>query len=229
METKLGKQCKKCGGLEREIKSGKCIVCKKEYARIYRAKNKERIQENIRKCWAKNKEKYKISKKKWREKNKEKLTISSREWQRNNKEKVRKRNKKWKTNNREKVNKAARNWRKNNPEKQKEIQKRWSKNNPEKTRIKNQKRRAKIANSYGTYTINEWKQLCKLYDYRCLACGKKTKLTVDHVIPLDLGGANTIDNIQPLCKSCNSKKCNKHIDYRTKPLIKRWIQNSLIN
>jgi 5-methylcytosine-specific restriction endonuclease McrA len=229
MDTKIGKQCEKCGGFEREVKTGKCIVCKKEYARIYREKNKERIQEGVRNCWKKNKEKYKVAKKKWRENNKEKRTIASREWQRNNKDKVKERNKKWKTNNKDKVNKAEKNRRLKNPEKFKEADRKWSKNNPEKTRIKNQRRRAKLANSYGAYTQNEWKNLCNLYDNRCLACGKKNNLTVDHVIPLDLGGANTIDNIQPLCKPCNSSKCNKHIDYRTKPLMERWVQNSFFD
>jgi 5-methylcytosine-specific restriction endonuclease McrA len=39
-------------------------------------------------------------------------------------------------------------------------------------------------------------------------------LTEDHVVPLSLGGSNDIDNIQPLCKSCNSSKRGRHIDYR---------------
>ena len=43
--------------------------------------------------------------------------------------------------------------------------------------------------------------------------GKK-KLTVDHIVPVSLGGKNTIDNLQPLCLTCNSKKHNKIIDYR---------------
>jgi 5-methylcytosine-specific restriction endonuclease McrA len=39
-------------------------------------------------------------------------------------------------------------------------------------------------------------------------------LTRDHVVPLKHGGLNTIENIQPLCGSCNSRKHLKHIDYR---------------
>ena len=37
---------------------------------------------------------------------------------------------------------------------------------------------------------------------------------MDHVVPLKLGGANTVDNVQPLCGSCNCKKHLKIIDYR---------------
>ncbi len=32
---------------------------------------------------------------------------------------------------------------------------------------------------------------------------------VDHIVPLAAGGSNTIDNLQPLCRSCHSKKTVK--------------------
>ena len=77
-------------------------------------------------------------------------------------------------------------------------------------------RAAKIA--AGTFTGEEWKALCDAVGNICLCCGEAKKLTVDHIVPISKGGANTIDNLQPLCKSCNSSKKAKIVDYRPKDL-----------
>lgn len=67
----------------------------------------------------------------------------------------------------------------------------------------------------GKHTAAEWRELCNKYGNRCLCCGSTEHLTKDHVVPLSLGGTNAIDNIQPLCLSCNSRKGNREIvDYR---------------
>lgn len=76
------------------------------------------------------------------------------------------------------------------------------------------RRRAREAGADGSFTQKEWNRLCKKYDNRCVACGKKTKLEVDHIVPLSKGGSSYISNIQPLCRSCNASKSDKTIDYR---------------
>lgn len=56
-----------------------------------------------------------------------------------------------------------------------------------------------------------------LYRSTCLACGRREpaiRLTVDHVIPLSLGGTNSLDNFQPLCADCNRRKGARLVDYR---------------
>jgi 5-methylcytosine-specific restriction endonuclease McrA len=46
------------------------------------------------------------------------------------------------------------------------------------------------------------------------------KLTVDHVIPISMDGSNNIENIQPLCRECNSAKHTQTIDFRL--TANRW-------
>jgi 5-methylcytosine-specific restriction endonuclease McrA len=79
------------------------------------------------------------------------------------------------------------------------------------------KRRIRKKGNGGSHTLSEWQDVKKKYNYTCLCCGKQEPeitLTVDHVIPVSKGGTNNIDNIQPLCRSCNPRKSNKIIDYR---------------
>jgi hypothetical protein len=52
------------------------------------------------------------------------------------------------------------------------------------------------------------------YGKICLCCGSTKRLSLDHIVPVHLNGKNTLENIQPLCKSCNSSKGTNIIDYR---------------
>jgi len=51
-------------------------------------------------------------------------------------------------------------------------------------------------------------------DKKCLRCGATDNLTIDHIIPVIIGGKSYEDNLQTLCKSCNSWKNATVIDYR---------------
>ncbi len=48
---------------------------------------------------------------------------------------------------------------------------------------------------------------------KCAACEIDHDLTIDHVHPLSKGGKHEIENIQVLCRSCNSKKKQETILY----------------
>ena len=41
---------------------------------------------------------------------------------------------------------------------------------------------------------------------QCVECSSKFDLQYDHVIPVALGGATTVDNLQLLCGECNRLK-----------------------
>lgn len=45
---------------------------------------------------------------------------------------------------------------------------------------------------------------------RCRNCGVVTEFTqLDHILPFDLGGPTTVENLQLLCPTCNTSKGNK--------------------
>lgn len=104
--------------------------------------------------------------------------------------------------NKDRYIKAAKEYAKNNPALISQIKRRY-------------KAKRKLWELNGSFTQDEWEVLCEFYENKCLSCGRAdVKLTVDHVVPLSKGGSNMIDNIQPLCGSCNSSKNTKTIDYR---------------
>lgn len=43
-------------------------------------------------------------------------------------------------------------------------------------------------------------------EYACRSCGDTRRLTVDHIKPESRGGPTRLDNLQTLCRSCNSRK-----------------------
>lgn len=42
--------------------------------------------------------------------------------------------------------------------------------------------------------------------YRCVSCGTHMDLSCDHIIPESKGGATTMENLQTMCRRCNSRK-----------------------
>ena len=60
----------------------------------------------------------------------------------------------------------------------------------------------------------------------CPECGRKMELnnpraykaymTIDHIVPLSLGGTSNIENLRGLCRACNGKKSSSVENVKTK-------------
>ena len=113
----------------------------------------------------------------------------------------------------EKVRAISAEWRQRNIEKARLINAAWAKANPEKIRIKIANRAAAKRGGGGKLSKDLTARLLLLQKNKCAICHCKfveVKPTLDHVLPLKLGGKNEDSNIQLLCGSCNSRKCAKH-------------------
>lgn len=238
VDTYEGKPCPK-GHVTRYVSSGRCVECKQKYHRKWRRDNPD-----YHRKW---RDAHPDYGREWREANPEKTQKYQREWQEANSEKLHEYHREWRKANPEyyrnlyardpeKYKARVRKRRKDNPEHVIEynrkryardperfnaMARKWERENPEKRKAAKSKRRTLKTNAGGSFTGIEFIQLCEAYKNECLACGKKKKLTADHIIPVSKGGNSFISNIQPLCKSCNSTKGTKTIDYR--PFIPDWI------
>lgn len=73
----------------------------------------------------------------------------------------------------------------------------------------------KLRRKLAGYEISKIKErVFEMYGHKCLCCGTYEDISIDHIVPVAKGGGNDIENLQPLCRSCNSKKRCKIIDYR---------------
>ena len=43
-------------------------------------------------------------------------------------------------------------------------------------------------------------------NYHCIICGRRDNLTIDHIVSVLRGGSDEDNNLQTLCKYCNSTK-----------------------
>ena len=177
-------------------------------------KSKEAEKAYHRKWEKENKEAQSVKKEKWYREHKEKVRKYGIVYRKENSQRIRADKAKWQKKNPEKCNARTREWEQRNPDKVKAKETNWRKNNPDKAKAKMHRRLAKIHGNGGSFTGEEWKALCNKYNHRCLDCGKRKKLEADHIIPVSKGGTSNIDNIQPLCRTCNAHMGTKTTDFR---------------
>lgn len=161
----------------------------------------------------------------WRVANPDKAKARSREWYKNNREKSLTWSKAYRLDNPEKMlaysrkhfaanpekrREACRKWRARHPDSKSAESKAWFAAHPENRKAYEHARRARKHGNGGTYTPEDIQRLLEVQHNRCAGCAKgfckSRPYTVDHVAPISRGGSNNPENLQLLCKSCNSSK-----------------------
>jgi len=225
----LKTQCKKCHW-EREkqhrIDDPNRLVQLKE-AKLRRrdkalSRQREHYQENRERELAKDREAYWADPEKARQRIKDyRLTLSPEVKRQRSREAFRRNPERYRIYDRSRTPQKLEYQRRNraeNPDKFREKAREDRKNHPERYRRNDfqhyLRRRALKKGCSEHFTLQEWEQLCESFGNRCLRCGQEKILTVDHIVPLSKHGADTIDNIQCLCRNCNSWKRDKTIDFR---------------
>lgn len=106
---------------------------------------------------------------------------------------------------------AQRLYRKRHPDIVEARWEKWHREHPELTQAKDQV--GGLRRSYHSkglaegMTARDWMVLKAVFNYCCAYCGKYTeRLCQDHIIPASKGGGHILQNIVPVCRSCNTKK-----------------------
>lgn len=203
-----------------------CKECIKEYRKI----NKDKIQEQEKKYYLKNRKRIIQKNKEYREKNRDQINNKRRErynnddeyrkkclnsnkdWANKNKNHLQLRNKEYYRKNKDKLLKKNRLTYFERKDVWDSTRREWRKNNIDKIYALNHSRRVRERQLIKNFTSKHWEDALTYFDNKCAYCLSETTLTRDHFIPIINGGNHTVDNIIPVCKSCNCSKQDKEFD-----------------
>ena len=163
---------------------------KKEYYKKWKDRNSEDLKEYRRD---------------YRQKNKVRIKNYNRWYTKNNRDKEAKWSKKSRLKHPETQKAYGRKYRQENREKERLKVSNWRKNNPIKAKLQVFRRLERVKNIVDDFTKEQWTNKCT----HCYHCDSTKDLQMDHILPISRapkGFVYTIDDVQPLCKCCNSKK-----------------------
>ena len=141
-------------------------------------------------------EKARVCRRKWQDKNRDKKNLAQKLRRASNLTEAR-------------AKEAA--YRKNRPDAIKESQSRWLNHNREARNSFTRNRRARKRQAAGFHSAEDIERIRASQRDKCACCRQRLmgKGHVDHIVALSKGGSNWPNNLQLLCRFCNSSKHNR--------------------
>lgn len=181
----------------------------RERNRAYADTHREQKAETGRSWYAANKERARATRKAWYEANREKMRLYNQEYRAKNAEAIRQQRNQHGTS--DKVREYQRKYHRDHAEENRARAKAWRENNPERARENHveaiQRRRARLAGATvekvdRAAIIARDKSICGI----CRKYVVPEQMSLDHIIPLSLGGPHAQWNLQVAHQRCNQLK-----------------------
>lgn len=186
-----------------------CIICYSEKVKDYHEENREKVLEQGRIYYQNHKE----EKRQYAEENKEKIEEYQAKYMEEHKEEICEQRRKYREKNKEIIKIKKKEYYEENKEQILAQKKEYLFNNPHIEVNKYAKRAAAIGDA--VITKEEWLLVMGSNGWRCIYCDTsltKSNRSIDHVVPLSLGGPHHVSNLVPSCISCNSSKGDRKLD-----------------
>lgn len=194
-----------------------CKVCRSPLTKASYAANQpqERVRRKAR--YHADPEKFRAESKAFREQNPEYMKDYLRTYYLENKAQLLADNKKRYWLNPERKRAAKRIYNEANREKVRAGVRDWFRRHPHVSTLAGGRYRARLAKVEDTVTAEQLAEILEFFEHRCGYCLvdlrelPKSLRTWDHMLPIVRGGSNTPENMIPCCKSCNSRKKDRHM------------------
>jgi len=140
---------------------------------------------------------------------KECTAIQTKRYDKLNKEKIAENKKQYKQENKLVISISAKQYRTKNKIILAAKASKYQRENRNKFNVTNQIRRTRKHLLSSTLTNEQWNNVIKHFKGLCAYCGEKQKLTIEHFVPVSNFGELAVNNVLPVCITCNCSKNNR--------------------
>lgn len=195
---------KKCKKGKYKLAS-QCKICDKEYREEY----KNEIAKYKKQYYIDNKNKLSEKRKQYYQENKKEIIEKCKQYYKEHKEEKKWYDKQYRQEHKEEKRQYHKQYREEHREEILKNQKQWYEDNPDKVFNQHTNRRLLEEKQGNGITKDQWLEMMEFFNWRCAYSGiqlNKNNRSIDHIIPISLGGENEIWNLVPMLKSYNSSK-----------------------